>query len=146
MKQIQRDHKVYGIHRKTDRQISRFEIRNKRSNDKRRLCKCIGWMDQYYWRKDDVILWYGEKCIKHVWMSDTRRTLLQKRRTKKMISEFHLSEDFYPVDFINHTNTSRDDFQYLNNQLNIKVGQKLWLAFWLLKLGCRKQKSVLLIN
>ena len=83
MKQIQRDHKVYGIHRKTDRQISRFEIRNKRSNDKRRLCKCIGWMDQYYWRKDDVILWYGEKCIKHVWMSDTRRTLLQKRRTKK---------------------------------------------------------------
>ena len=58
-------------------------------------------------------------------MSDTRRTLLQKRRTKKMILEFHLSEDFYPVDFINHTNTSRDDFQYLNNQLNIKVGQKL---------------------
>ena len=68
-------------------------------------------------------------------MSDTRRTLLQKRRPKKMISEFHLSEDFYPADFINHTNTSRDDFQYLNNQLNIKVGQKLSLVFWLLKLG-----------
>ena len=44
-------------------------------------------------------------------MSGTRRTLLQKRRRKKMMSEFYLSEDFYPVDFINHANKSKDDFQ-----------------------------------
>lgn len=40
---------------------SRFEIQNTKSTDKRRWCKYIGRRDQYYWRKDDVILWSSGK-------------------------------------------------------------------------------------
>ena len=40
-------------------------------------------------------------------------------KEKKERNEFYFSEDFYPVDFMNHANKPRDDFQYLSNQLNI---------------------------
>ena len=52
------------------------------------------------------------------WVTEEERCS-KREEEKKMMLEFYLSGDFYPVDFINHANKSRDDFQYLNNQLNI---------------------------
>ena len=50
------------------------------------------------------------------------------------MSEFLFSEEFYPVDFINHTDKLKNDSQYLNNQLNITDQPKSVTDFWMLKL------------
>ena len=53
------------------------------------------------------------------------------------MSEFYLSEDFYPIDFINHVNKLRNDFQYLNNQRNITDWSETVTAILGVKIGLK---------
>ena len=55
-----------------------------------------------------MIWWKVYKTSLNEWH---KKNVAAKEKKKKMMSEFYLSEDFYPVDFINHANKSRDDFQ-----------------------------------
>ena len=64
----------------------------------------------------------------------------KEKTKKKMMSEFYLSEDFYPVDFINHANKSSDDFQYLNYQLNITDWSETITGFLFAKIGLKEIK------
>ena len=56
------------------------------------------------------------------------------------MSEFWLSEEFYPVDFPNPANKLRDDSQHLNNEPNISDQPKFVTDALDAKTGLKEMK------